>query len=70
MTTDNLKNQVTDEELEKQDFETEEGTQSARAAANWESNWHEMLPTSGEGRFVYQHHWRGLSDEEIGLTEA
>jgi hypothetical protein len=29
-----------------------------------------MLPSSGEGRFVYQHHWRGLTDEATALSDA
>ena len=50
--------------------EAEGGTQSARALANWEANWQDMLPSSGKGKFVYQHHWRGLDEEEMGLTEV
>lgn len=48
----------------------EEGrTRSDMALDNWDQNWHEMLPTSGKGRFVYQQHWIGLDDEEIGLSD-
>jgi len=48
----------------------EEGeTRGETAARNWEENWHEMLPTSGKGRFVYQHHWIGLDEDEIKLSD-
>jgi len=35
----------------------------------WERHWHEVLPVKGRGKFVYQHHWRGLSEEEAQLGE-
>jgi len=47
----------------------EGGTRSTRAKQNWESSWEKLLPRSGKGKFVYQHHWRGLSEDEIGLSD-
>ena len=44
---------------------SEGGTRAVAAFDTWEKSWHEMLPSSGKGRFVYQHHWRGLTEEEI-----
>lgn len=44
-------------------------TRGERAFESWESDWHKRLPRSAKGRFVYQHHWRGLSKEETGLDE-
>ena len=35
----------------------------------WAHHWQESFPVSGHGEFVYQHHWRGLSEEEAGLSE-
>jgi len=49
---------------------SEGGTRSAAAVDNWDKNWWKMLPRSGEGRFTYQHHWRGLEEDEIGLSDA
>lgn len=54
--------------ISKQDAEG--GTRSAQALANWENKWHELLPISGKGRFTYQHHWRGLSEEEKDNSES
>lgn len=45
-----------------------EETRGERAFESWESDWHKRLPRSAKGRFVYQHHWRGLSEEETGLS--
>lgn len=30
----------------------------------WESSWQNMYPKNGKGKFIYHHHWRGLTDEE------
>jgi len=50
--------------------DTEGGeTRGELAIRNWENNWIELLPKSGKGKFVYQHHWRGLSEEESKLDE-
>ena len=35
----------------------------------WAEHWHEMFPKSGKGRFVFQHHWRGLEEDETKLDE-
>jgi len=43
----------------------DEGEESQPATRLWLQEWHERLPPSGRGKFVYQHHWRGLSEEEI-----
>jgi uracil-DNA glycosylase family 4 len=48
----------------------EEVETRGNAAENfWSENWYKMFPPSGKGRFVYQHHWRGLSEEETKLDE-
>jgi hypothetical protein len=39
-------------------------TRSAAAEDYWKHNWWRAYPKSGRGRFVYHHHWRGLSEEE------
>lgn len=41
-----------------------EETRGRRAFDVWEETWHEQLPRSGAGRFVYQRHWRGLDEEQ------
>lgn len=46
----------------------EEGGQQA-ATQEWVRTWHKRFPPSGKGRFVYQHHWRGLDEEESKLSE-
>jgi hypothetical protein len=47
----------------------EEGdTRGEIAARLYEEEWHNMYPKSGKGRFVYQMHWRGLSEEETKLS--
>lgn len=49
----------------------EEGeTRAEHAAKFWKENWHKLWPRSGKGRFVYQHHWRGLTEEETKLPES
>jgi hypothetical protein len=51
----------------------EEGSENTRGAAanrEWADRWHELLPKSGKGRFVYQHHWRGLSEDETRLSDS
>ena len=44
-------------------------TRGAKASRYWNEHWHEAYPTSGRGRFIYHHHWRGLSEAEVGLDE-
>jgi uracil-DNA glycosylase family 4 len=58
------------EKVAKQKGPEEEETRTERAVANWNSTWQDMLPASGEGRFVYQHHWRGLPEEETSADDA
>jgi len=54
--------------LEKADME--EGDTRAEVSARWwAENWHKMFPPDGKGRFVYHHHYRGLSEEETKLDE-
>ena len=57
-------------QLEKQDLGEEGGTRSATGAKFWRDNWQDQFPKSGKGRFVYQHHWRGLTEDESKLGEA
>ncbi len=48
----------------------EEGeTRGERAAKFWREHWQESFPKSGKGQFVYQHHWRGLSEDEAKVAE-
>jgi uracil-DNA glycosylase len=48
----------------------EEGeTRGDASVNNWQENWQDMLPKSGKGEFTYQHHWRGLEEEEISDDE-
>ena len=49
----------------------EEGgeTRGETALRTWEENWYKNFPSSGQGRFVYQHHWRGLDENEVKLTD-
>ena len=46
-----------------------EDTRGARATAFWRDHWHESFPAAGQGDFVYQHHWRGLTQEQAQLAE-
>lgn len=55
--------------LEKQEDGDDGPTRGERATQVWRGTWHKQLPTSGKGRFVYQHHWRGLEDDERGLSD-
>lgn len=51
----------------------EEGSEETRGAAasrEWFDRWHELLPKSGKGRFVYHHHWRGLDEDEARLSDS
>ena len=51
-------------ELQGEEQPGEGGTRSSAAEMFWSNNWQNMYPASGKGKFVYQHHWRGLSEEE------
>lgn len=44
-------------------------TSGVTAAKVWEKDWWKFLPKSKEGRFVYQHHWRGLPEDLINAPE-
>lgn len=57
--------------LSKQAYENleEEHTRIGQAQRFWNENWQEMFPRSGQGRFAYQHHFRGLSEDETKLSE-
>ena len=47
----------------------EEGdTRASIAEKFWKENWDRVYPKSGQGRFVYQHHWRGLPEDEKQAT--
>jgi hypothetical protein len=39
-------------------------TRGGKAEALWEDKWFEEIPKTGGGRFVYHHHWRGLTEDE------
>jgi len=45
-------------------------TRSEISETFWNENWFTCYPKSGKGYFTYQHHWRGLSEEEAGWDEA
>ncbi|RJQ04430.1 MAG: methyltransferase domain-containing protein [Bacillota bacterium] len=48
----------------------EEGDTRAEVAAKWwADNWPKMFPPDGKGRYVYHHHYRGLSQDETKLDE-
>lgn len=48
----------------------EEGeTRSEIATRFWKNNWYKAFPSTGKGRFVYHHHWRGLTEEEKNWNE-
>ena len=49
--------------------EEEGGTRSSQARKFWKENWHKHFPESGEGRFVYHHHWRGLGEGDTGFAD-
>jgi hypothetical protein len=49
----------------------EEEGRAGEAAAYWKKSWFDALPRSGRGRFVYHHHWRGLTEDEAkGTSES
>lgn len=48
---------------------SEGGTRIDKAEELWLKDWHKQLPRSGAGCFSYQHHWSGLSEDEIGMTD-
>jgi len=47
----------------------EGGTRAAAAYEHWEKDWIKAFPKDGEGEFVYQHHWRGLNEDEVKLSD-
>lgn len=56
-------------ELSDQTPENEGGTREELAIDFWNKNWQDMYPKSGKANFVYQRHWRGLTEEEIKISE-
>lgn len=58
-----FKEEISSKALQEQD------TRSAIADQNWQDHWHECWPENGTGKFVVQHHYRGLSEEESTLDE-
>jgi len=48
----------------------DEPARAEAATRFWAEHWFEMLPRSGKGKFTYQHHWRGLDEEQVGQSEA
>jgi len=52
--------------IEKQPESSEGGEETSGFAAfrAWERTWQDQLPLSGKGKFVYQHHWRGLDEDQ------
>jgi len=57
------------EQVKKADRLGEEGDTRAEIAEKlYEEEWHNMYPKSGRGKWVYQMHWRGLSEEETKLS--
>lgn len=44
-------------------------TRAEHAKAFWAKHWHESFPKDGKGEWVYQHHWRGLSEEQSTWPE-
>lgn len=44
-------------------------THGEAADASWKKNWQDQMPHSGKGKFVYQHHWPAVSDEEVKLDD-
>jgi uracil-DNA glycosylase family 4 len=48
----------------------EGGTREADSEVFWKNNWQDMYPKDGNGRYVYQHHWRGLTEDETKLPES
>ena len=54
--------------LQKSSFEEGE-TRADTASSFWKSSWYQVYPKSGRGKFVYQHHWRGLTEEDTKLSE-
>jgi len=47
----------------------EGGTRAAAAYDHWEKNWIQAFPKDGKGTFVYQHHWRGLDEDETKMSD-
>lgn len=40
------------------------------ASKFWDQHWQEMFPPTGKGKFTYQHHWRGLNEQEAQQSES
>ena len=56
--------------LEETNPDSEGGTLSKVALEFWNQNWKNLYPPNGEGRFTFQHHWQGLSEEERDLDHT
>lgn len=62
--------QSLDGELIKKGDEEGDVTRGESAEKFWTDNWDTLYPKSGKGRFVYQHHWRGLiKNDEVDETK-
>jgi len=56
-------------EIGKEAAEDEGGTRGEAAEREWQRNWWRAPPKSGRGRFVYMHHWMGLTEEQSRMDE-
>jgi hypothetical protein len=65
--------QLSIDEAKKKSFAEEEWermeTRGERNIAFWQAFWWMSYPKTGTGEFVYQHHWRGLTEEEAKWDE-
>lgn len=56
-------------QLAKVDDEGEGETRTDASKNFWQKNWQNLYPLTGKGDFVYQHHWRGMDENEVKLSE-
>lgn len=55
--------------IDEEDLGGLKGPRAKAAARFWKENWWRMVSRPGRGRYVLQHHWRGLLDTEVKKPE-
>jgi len=57
------------ENMKKEFKDIKEETRAEYATKFWMAHWWKSFPKTGKGRFIYHHHWRGLTEEESKWNE-
>ncbi len=63
-------NKALDKEIKDEILKEEGDTSPNMGDEFWRISWDKLLPSSGEGRFIYHHHFRGLDSENVKMDHG